>query len=374
MAEVVDAFERAFSAASLKGINAETWDRFIRTINVRLKGVEEKKADFEAAEQLLIGLGLQRINEALLPAFQTITGLSHLGAIFSTTSSTTLEIGVGSKELTIAEADRDRFAPSAYLAIRATGEGVRVMTGYLVEYQRETGTLKIDVDQFRGEGSHNDWTISAAAAPDFASFADIRGEAPEGLDTLEKIAQAIDNDPTFAETINSALASLNASLVNGLSGKVSLSRKIETSGLAQGGGTLASDRTILVPKANAASLRGGTDDTSALTAKAAYSAMAEVTLTDAATVTIDLTAGTDFYLPLGGNRTLANPTNADKVIGKKGRIRIVHSDRTLSFGSNWEFAGGEAPDLSEGSNKTDILYYDVIAADRILGALVPEIS
>jgi|GEM_PF-5042526 len=120
--------------------------------------------------------------------------------------------------------------------------------------------------------------------------------------------------------------------------------------------------------------RAGTDDKNALTTKAAYDAMAEVELTYASTITIDLTEGTDFAVTLDGNPTFANPTNADKVIGKKGRIRISHSNRAAAFGSNWEFPNGEAPDLSSGSNKTDILYYDVIAADRILGVLVPEIS
>lgn len=80
----------------------------------------------------------------------------------------------------------------------------------------------------------------------------------------------------------------------------------------------------------------------------------------------------DFVVTLGGNRTLGNPT-VTGVIGKKGHTGQSQG-RTLSFGSNWEFAGDEAPDLSSGSNKTDILYYDVIAADRILGVLVAEIS
>lgn len=151
-------------------------------------------------------------------------------------------------------------------------------------------------------------------------------------------------------------------------------RKVEGAGLAQGGGALSADQTITVPKAEAADMRAGTNDDKALTTKAAYDAMAEVELTDAAIIVIDLQSGTDFRVTLNGNRTLGNPINAAQVIGKKGRIRITHSDRTLAFGSNWKFAGGEAPYLSSGSNKTDILYYDVIAADRVLGVLVPEIS
>lgn len=151
-------------------------------------------------------------------------------------------------------------------------------------------------------------------------------------------------------------------------------RTVTGSGLASGGGPLLEDLSINVPKADGADMRAGQNDDKALTTKAAYDAMAEVTLTDATTITIDLQAGTDFTVTLNGNRTLANPTNADKVIGKKGRIRISHSDRTLAFGSNWEFANGEAPSLSAGTSKTDVLYYDVISATRILASLVPDIS
>ena len=376
MAETIDSFERRFSAAALKGINAETWDLFIRTINARLKGVEEKKAAFEATEQLLVSIGLQRINEALLPAFQTITGLAHLGAIFTATSTTTLEVGVGQKQLTIAQEYRERFAPSAYLAIRASGQTSPVMTGSLANYHRESGTLTINVDYADGEGSHASWVISPTASPDYDGVVLVRGNAPPDLDTLEKIAAAIGNDPDFAETIANAFESLGNTLSTHKHDDlyVPLSREIATQGLATGGGSLGQSRTIDVPKAAGADMRAGTNDDKALTTKAAYDSVAEVALTDAATIVIDLQSGTDFRVTLNGNRTLGNPINADKVVGKKGRIRILHSNRSLAFGSNWKFAGGEAPDLSSGSNKTDILYYDVIAANFILGVLVPEIS
>lgn len=160
MASSIDAFERRFSAAALRTINGETWDLFIRTINARLKGVEEKKAEFEAAEQVLVQLGLQRINDALLPAFQTISGLAHLGAMLTAASTTTLDVGEGQKQLTIAEADRERFAPAAYLAIRASGATSPVMTGTLVDYHRESGTLTVSVDYSVGDGPHASWVIS----------------------------------------------------------------------------------------------------------------------------------------------------------------------------------------------------------------------
>ncbi|PAL25465.1 hypothetical protein [Sphingopyxis sp. GW247-27LB] len=51
-------------------------------------------------------------------------------------------------------------------------------------------------------------------------------------------------------------------------GAVPTTRQVNTAGLATGGGDLAADRTITVPKASAADVATGTDDTKAVTALA----------------------------------------------------------------------------------------------------------
>lgn len=97
-----------------------------------------------------------------------------------------------------------------------------------------------------------------------------------------------------------------------------------------------------------------------------------VTLTDGATITPDFSTSNNFTVTLGGNRTLANPTNI--VAGQSGFITIVQDgsgSRTLSFGSYWDFASGTAPTLSTGTNAVDVLAYYArsttnIAADVIL--------
>jgi len=71
------------------------------------------------------------------------------------------------------------------------------------------------------------------------------------------------------------------------------------------------------------------------------------TLTDTASVSVDLAASNNFALTLAGNRTLANPTNI--VAGQSGSIFIVQDgtgSRTLAYGSYYDFAGGTAPTLS----------------------------
>lgn len=121
--------------------------------------------------------------------------------------------------------------------------------------------------------------------------------------------------------------------------------------------------------------RGNTADR-ALSTDQVWSAMAEETLTDAANIAFNMSAGFDFVLTLGGNRTLDNPTNAK--VGQRGRIRVVQDGtgtRLISaYGTSYEFAGGTAPTLSTGAGDEDILYYDVISSTRILITSVLDIS
>ena len=84
------------------------------------------------------------------------------------------------------------------------------------------------------------------------------------------------------------------------------------------------------------------------------------TLTDGATVTPDFSDSNNFTLTLGGNRTLANPTNL--VAGQSGSIFIIQDgtgSRTLAYGSYYDFAGGTAPTLSTSANSIDRIDYIV---------------
>jgi len=82
------------------------------------------------------------------------------------------------------------------------------------------------------------------------------------------------------------------------------------------------------------------------------------TLTDASSISWDLADNQVAQVTLGGNRTLANPTN--KVAGAT-YIIIVKQDgsgsRTLAYGSDYKFPGGTAPTLSTGTNDIDILCF-----------------
>lgn len=103
----------------------------------------------------------------------------------------------------------------------------------------------------------------------------------------------------------------------------------------------------------------------------AWAAGAEVSLTDAATVALDMSTFINAGFTIGGNRTLGNPTNPK--VGQSGWIRITQDgtgSRTLAYGTNWEFASGSAPVLSTAAGTKDVLFYTVLSSTSILGNLV----
>jgi hypothetical protein len=100
-----------------------------------------------------------------------------------------------------------------------------------------------------------------------------------------------------------------------------------------------------------------------------------VALTDGATITPDFSAGNNFSVTLGGNRTLANPTNL--TAGQHGTIVITQDGtggRTLAFGSYWKFAAGTAPSLTSTAAAVDVLAYYVEGSTRITARLIGDVK
>jgi hypothetical protein len=101
----------------------------------------------------------------------------------------------------------------------------------------------------------------------------------------------------------------------------------------------------------------------------------KVSLTDAASIALDLGTGTQFHVRLGGNRTLAAPTNARE--GQTGHIYLYQDgtgSRTLAYNTNWKFASGTAPTLTTSINSTDILVYSVRTSTAIDGFIVNDLK
>ena len=139
--------------------------------------------------------------------------------------------------------------------------------------------------------------------------------APGALNTLDELAAALGDDANFATTVTNALAT-----------------KATLSGNVYGGAQSVTPST----------------------------------LTDGATVTPNAALSNNFRWVIGGNRTLANPTNPSD--GQVINIKIKQDatgGRTITWGSAYKFPNGAAPALSSAANAVDVLtgWYD--GADSI---------
>ena len=84
----------------------------------------------------------------------------------------------------------------------------------------------------------------------------------------------------------------------------------------------------------------------------------ESTLTDQATVTWDASTQDVCKLTLGGNRTLAAPTNS--TTGQFISILVIQDgtgSRTLTFNAVYEFASDTAPTLTTTANLGDVFVF-----------------
>ena len=98
-------------------------------------------------------------------------------------------------------------------------------------------------------------------------------------------------------------------------------------------------------------------------------------LTDGATITPDFSDSNNFSVTLGGNRTLANPTNL--VAGQSGCIWITQDGtggRTLAYGSYWDFTGGTAPTVTSTASARSCLVYAVQSTTQITATLITNLS
>jgi hypothetical protein len=126
--------------------------------------------------------------------------------------------------------------------------------------------------------------------------------------------------------------------------------------------------------ADAAAFRANTAD-KVLDTDAVWAAAAEVTLTDASTIAVDMSTFINAAVTLGNNRTLGQPSNPK--VGQSGCIRVKQDgtgSRTLAYHADWEFVGGTAPTLSTTASAEDLLFYQVLASGRVFATLAKAVS
>ena len=121
----------------------------------------------------------------------------------------------------------------------------------------------------------------------------------------------------------------------------------------------------VLQEASAAEVRAGTVNNKYLSPLSFRDHYAPVTLTDAATIEVNLSLGRNFVVTLAGNRTIANPTF--QAAGMHGKI-IVRQDstggRTLTWGTAYKFVGN-TPRIPTAANDSIEINYIVLSPGDI---------
>ncbi len=152
--------------------------------------------------------------------------------------------------------------------------------------------------------------------------------------------------------------------------------KIRTSGISFSDDVNMSGATVLNADdiATANQFKNNTAD-KLLETTAVWSSAGEITLTDAATISLNMADFINAKVTLGGDRTLGNPFNTKA--GQTGYIRVIQDatgNRTMPFGGNWKFPGGVTPALSTAANAVDMLFYTILPDGTALGSLVKDVQ
>lgn len=124
--------------------------------------------------------------------------------------------------------------------------------------------------------------------------------------------------------------------------------------------------------------RTGDSDTSILTQNNLWTKAQQqsvIALTDGTSIAVDFSLGNNFGVTLGGNRTLAFPSNMPSSgRTQSGQVFVTQDgtgSRTLAFASGWHpVGGGSAPSLSTAAGSVDIISYTVVSPTYIKYSLL----
>jgi hypothetical protein len=140
--------------------------------------------------------------------------------------------------------------------------------------------------------------------------------------------------------------------------------------------TLGLGTAAVLAEGTSAEFRSNTADR-ALSTDQVWGAGAEVTLTSSSNSTaLDLNSGINFVTTLGENTTLAAPTN--EKVGQSGYIRVVQDGTgswTFSFqATEYFFAGGTAPSVTGDAGAETLLFYVVLAANKVFISAAADVK
>lgn len=202
--------DKEFALSRTSVINDLWVNRLLTILEARIGGIEGKAADFDEAAASLVSLGLDRINEALIPAIDRLRELTELGFLIAASSSEVeIEVGVPTLWVIPEGGQREFFTPSPFVALTrdATPDDYAIVQ--TISYDAEHGEFVGTPLSFAGNpGPHSDWTIGALAGSTIAQLTlvgaaeDARDEA---VDARDDAVDAMTDVAAAAEEVDDAL-------------------------------------------------------------------------------------------------------------------------------------------------------------------------
>lgn len=224
-----------------------------------------------------------------------------------------------------------------------TLDGVTLATGEYVLVKNQTAAAENGI-------------YVVGASPARASEFDTFNEHPGSIISVQ---EGTSNDNTIWLCTTNKGGTLGSSAINYqqmvLTGTVPSSRQVTAGTGMTGGGDLSADRTLAVDKATAGNIQAGTNN-KVVTADGLIAAAAPQTLTDGATINWDLHSGFNAKVTLGGNRTMAAPTNPH--VGMTYLLEVIQDatgGRTMTWNACFDWGSAGAPTLSTGASKHDLV-------------------
>jgi hypothetical protein len=199
--------------------NADRLNRAMQVLDQRLRSLEPFTPSWEAAVNDLRAVGLSRLNDSLLPAYERIQLLASMGFLSAGSATQLTLVQDQTAIFTIDnETERSLFTPGPFLAITRTSTTADYAIAQFVSYDKITGELWLKVKAITGNpGPHSDWQIGALAGNTLAAMVYLSQiDAARATAVSAKDMSAANATQTAADRVQtgadaaSALASKNA--------------------------------------------------------------------------------------------------------------------------------------------------------------------
>ncbi|WP_396604898.1 tail fiber domain-containing protein [Bradyrhizobium sp. YCK136] len=180
----------------------------MQVLDQRLRSLEPFSPSWEQAVNDLRLVGLSRLNDAILPAYQRIQLLSTLGFLFAGSSSeVTLTQDMTATFVIDDETEKSLFTPTPFLALTRSSTIDDYAIAQLISYEQATGTLMVKVKSITGSpGPFTDWQIGACAASTIAAMAYFTQiDAARNAANVAKAATAADRVQTGLDRIQTGV-------------------------------------------------------------------------------------------------------------------------------------------------------------------------